>query len=1253
MKKILTLLLVLVLSLTAFVGCDKIPGLDKLNLPDIKLPDIKLPWEKDPQPETPEEPQPETPEVDADLKAAYDLVHGLTKDLLEATGADYDLVGSVKVKEKNFKVTWTVTDERIVLQTSEDGLTVTVKVPSEPAADIPYTLKFTVANEKGETLSREYEHYVPKFKVNTHEEYLNAKTNTNLVIEGVVVAMNSKSNGNTRNHLFLADTTVVGGYYIYQMDVDPVTAGIEVGMTVRVTGPASPYSGMQEIKGGVPEIIDTNKKTVDPTDITNAFAAGEDLAKYVGLVVTVKNVTIGGQELGGTSDYLFFSIGQREAYVRSYKTDFPTTLPMTSKEAIEAAHNEHFLWTANATGILVLYSGNPYLIPVSETPFEFLEAPQLTSEEKVDLTLETITLPGDITTDTTLELPLTGKNYSEVTITWTVDSTDFNIGEDGKMPITLGATEVTLKLTATATYDGVAKSKEFTVKVSANLVMNEKHSYVASLVQGTLGQTLYLDGGVSTRYLTTTTDPAAAVAVYAEKAVGGYKLYILGEDGGKLYITMYKNADGKDSVNYDANGTTVYTYNKTVNAWVSVLDGVEKYLGTYKDFNTVSISNLTYINADNTGVSQFPLEILPVAEGTPFNMFVNQATLAQTLYLDGGVDTRYLTTTTDAAAAKAVYAERVDGGYKFYILGEDDGKLYITMYKNAEGKDSVNYDANGTTVYTYNPTVNAWVSVLDGVEKYLGTYKNFNTISVSNLTYINAENTGVSQFPLDIAAPAEAPACDHTNTNTTTVDPTCTENGSTTVVCADCGETLSTTTTNALGHSWNDATCTAPKTCGTCGATEGEAAGHTYGEDGTCTVCGTSQDHVCEFTAEKTVDPTCTEAGYTVYACTCGKTENRDPVEATGHTEETTTIEATCSAEGSTVVTCAVCKETLSTTTIQKLPHADNNGDFKCDTCSAVVEPADGTVLTLAQAQALAKLFAHDTYTTNKFKVVVTVKEVYNTTYGNMYVTDATLDSFTVYGTYSADGSTRYDALPTKPVQYDTVTLYGKIGTYNSAAQMKNAQIVEHTVHTHDFVAGEAVAPSCTSEGYTPYTCSCGSVEKRDTVDALGHTTDSGECTRCGKMQGGEKVVEKLATFTFGDNGATGHVDGKDMPSGTNYTDGDYTLTFQNCSKVYKEAKDETGTSAIKLGTSSATGTFTFTVDENVTKVTIYVAMYKAKTTKVTINGTTYSITTSSNNGEYTAIEIDTTNVKEITFATVSGSARCMIDAIEFYGYAK
>lgn len=57
---------------------------------------------------------------------------------------------------------------------------------------------------------------------------------------------------------------------------------------------------------------------------------------------------------------------------------------------------------------------------------------------------------------------------------------------------------------------------------------------------------------------------------------------------------------------------------------------------------------------------------------------------------------------------------------------------------------------------------------------------------------------------------------------------TCTE-----AAKCSCGATSG----NALGHSWQSATCKAPKTCKTCGATEGGNGEHTY-INGTCSVCG-------------------------------------------------------------------------------------------------------------------------------------------------------------------------------------------------------------------------------------------------------------------------------------------------------------------------------------------------------------------------------------------------------------------------------
>ena len=53
------------------------------------------------------------------------------------------------------------------------------------------------------------------------------------------------------------------------------------------------------------------------------------------------------------------------------------------------------------------------------------------------------------------------------------------------------------------------------------------------------------------------------------------------------------------------------------------------------------------------------------------------------------------------------------------------------------------------------------------------------------------------------------------------------------------------------------------------------------------------------------------------------------------------------------------------------------------------------------------------------------------------------------------------------------------------------------TAHTHNY-ASKVVQPTCTAQGYTMHTCSCGNSYKDSYVNALGHSYSGGACTRCG-----------------------------------------------------------------------------------------------------------------------------------------------------------
>ena len=181
------------------------------------------------------------------------------------------------------------------------------------------------------------------------------------------------------------------------------------------------------------------------------------------------------------------------------------------------------------------------------------------------------------------------------------------------------------------------------------------------------------------------------------------------------------------------------------------------------------------------------------------------------------------------------------------------------------------------------------------------------------------------------------PELSHEHSYSATVtDPTCTEEGYTTFVCR-CGDTYIDDEKTALGHSWNDATCTQSKTCNACGETEGSALGHdhqlTAAKEPTCTAEG-SKTYTCSRCSDSYSETIAKlDHDYAAATCTapktckaCGKTEGS----ALGHDHQlTATKEPTCTAEGSKTYTCSRCSDSYSET-IAKLDH-----DYAAATCTS------------------------------------------------------------------------------------------------------------------------------------------------------------------------------------------------------------------------------------------------------------------------------------------------------------------------------
>ena len=126
---------------------------------------------------------------------------------------------------------------------------------------------------------------------------------------------------------------------------------------------------------------------------------------------------------------------------------------------------------------------------------------------------------------------------------------------------------------------------------------------------------------------------------------------------------------------------------------------------------------------------------------------------------------------------------------------------------------------------------------------------------------------------------------------------------------------------DSCDHTWQDATCTAPKYCPLCGSTAGEALGHSYEAVVTA--------------------PTCVAEGYTTYTCSrCGDSYEVDPIPATGkHNYELTAgKEPTCTEPGGATYICSMCGDGYTQEDIPALGHDYVGG------CRIEVEPTINSV---------------------------------------------------------------------------------------------------------------------------------------------------------------------------------------------------------------------------------------------------------------------------------------------------------------------
>lgn len=295
-----------------------------------------------------------------------------------------------------------------------------------------------------------------------------------------------------------------------------------------------------------------------------------------------------------------------------------------------------------------------------------------------------------------------------------------------------------------------------------------------------------------------------------------------------------------------------------------------------------------------------------------------------------------------------------------------------------------------------------------------------------------------------------------------------------------------------------------------------------YACDPVCMVCYelTNPEATHTLTHVAAVSATCTVNGNVEYwACSdCGGCwDNANAtgmplnrfmvvVPALGHDYKAVVTAPTCTKVGYTTHTCVNCDDEYTDSEVAATGHTGLE-DLTCDGCKTFITPDAGSTLTIKQALILAEK-AGTSYTSGKYYVTGRIKNVYNTTYGNMYIVDEEGNELCIYGLYSADGKTRYDKMSYKPVEYDEVTVYGVLGMYNTTKQMKSGWL------------DEVVAHECNE--YTEATCKtlascvvCG----KTTGKLADHNYDGDTCTVCGDVKGATQSYVKVTNaseFTSG-----------------------------------------------------------------------------------------------------------------------------------------
>lgn len=618
---------------------------------------------------------------------------------------DMDLVGQIMYKAQKYTVTWATESKDVTLTANEDGTT-KLAIPERGDLDISFSLTATVQTPDGESKTHTFELKVPMLSVLTHEQYIAAEDGDLVDIVGIITVAHSRTeNENCYNEMFLQDLNGNGGYYVYQFADSADTVkdlDLKPGMIVRVSGTKAIYNKTHEIKNATVKIVDSSINDITTYDLTDKYTAANDaedasITNYLGCLVTLKGVTIGGNDnnADGTPNkyYYYFTLDGLQTYIR---LSLSCGLPKTDVEGIQNGHKDHYGWIADITGLVNVYNGVFYIVPVDVNAIDYKSAPSCVHEGGTATCLEeaTCTKCGEKYGDKGAHVGGTATCTTYATCTVCEQS----YGNLGAHTFTEGVCSC-----------GVT-----------NVLSTDKEYYLG-MYQGKKADVYYFIGEMANSYYYgTSTEVADAVKVKLEavEGVDGAYHITFTVDGAKKYLSVTERTDkaGSATITIVAEVPANYfTYDTTYNTFVTTFAGAEGevsfFLGNYNTNTSLSGSATKYLADGN-----FVASLYVVSESTEPEQPEEPA------HTCADADGDYVCDTTDcgkvvapaegstltieqALKLGALFAKNTYTSGKYYVTGTIKN-VYDTTYGNMYITDGTNelcvyglYSEDGNTRY--------------------------------------------------------------------------------------------------------------------------------------------------------------------------------------------------------------------------------------------------------------------------------------------------------------------------------------------------------------------------------------------------------------------------------------------------------------------------------------------------------------------------------------------------------------------------